>query len=157
MVDETSVRQYSSAKPRTVIIVYDQPRVLVVRRYTRTVVRRVNPDEYREKFHQVLLDTATLLELTRRLNIEESMVRVSHRSSSLRSLRFALDHPTEIPVNEGRRRRDRRSTSEWDCTWTMKRSSIFFEINLLYFEYHEHLIRILMDRCSWIHAHTNTE
>ncbi len=74
MVDRNQIRQYTTSKPKTVIIVYDQPKVVVVRRYTRTVVRRVNPDEYRQRFDHVLLDTATLLELTKRLNIQESMV-----------------------------------------------------------------------------------
>ena len=73
MVDKTQIRQYT-LKPKTVIIVYDQPKVTVVRRYTRTVIRRVNPDEYRQKFDHVLLDTATLLEIAKRLNIQESMV-----------------------------------------------------------------------------------
>ena len=74
MVDRNQIRQYTTPKPKTVIIVYDQPKVVVVRRYTRTVVRRVDPNEYLQKFDHVLLDTATLLELTRRLNIQENMV-----------------------------------------------------------------------------------
>ena len=61
-------------RPRTVIVVYEQPQVRVVRHYTRTLVRRVDPVEYSKRFDHVLLDTATLLELTRRLNIEEYMV-----------------------------------------------------------------------------------
>jgi len=74
MINKNDTRQYTP-KPQTVIIVYDQPQVFVVRRYTRTIVRHVNPDEYRLRFDHVLLDTATLLELTRRLNIQESMVK----------------------------------------------------------------------------------
>ena len=66
------VDKYS--KPRTIIIVYDQPKVTVVRHYTRTFVHRVDPDEYRQRFNQVLLDTATLLELIKRLNIPEWMI-----------------------------------------------------------------------------------
>ncbi len=73
MVDRNQILHYTQ-KPRTVIIIYDQPKVVVVRHYTRTVVRRVNPDEYRRQYDHVLLDTATLLEWTKRLNIQENMV-----------------------------------------------------------------------------------
>lgn len=73
MVDRYPIRQ-SISKPRTIIIVYDPPKVTVVHRYTRTLVHRVDPDEYRQRFDRVLLDTATLLELTKRLNIQECMV-----------------------------------------------------------------------------------
>jgi hypothetical protein len=65
-------------KPQTVIIIYDQPKVVIVRRYTRTIIPRVNPDEYRKQFDRVLLDTAALLELTRRLNIQDNMVNIIH-------------------------------------------------------------------------------
>jgi hypothetical protein len=75
MVDKN---QYTP-KFKTVIIVYDQPKVVVVRRYTRTVIRRVDPDEYRQRFDHVLLDTPTLMELIRRLNIQESMVNKTNR------------------------------------------------------------------------------
>ena len=61
-------------KPQTVIIVYDQPKVVVVRHYTRTIIPHVNPEEYSKKFNNVLLDTSTLLALTRRLNIQENLV-----------------------------------------------------------------------------------
>lgn len=57
-------------------VVYDRPKVVVVRRYTRTIVRDVNPDEYQTRFNKVLLDTSTLLELARRLNIQEYMVNI---------------------------------------------------------------------------------
>lgn len=61
-------------KPRTVIVVYDQPEVVIVRRYTKTIIPYVNPEEYTRKFNDVLLDTQTLLALTRRLNIQENLV-----------------------------------------------------------------------------------
>lgn len=73
MIDQHSRRQLRS-QPRTIIIVYDQPQVNVVRRYTRTLVHRVDPDEYQQRFDRVLLDTATLLEFIKRLNIQECMV-----------------------------------------------------------------------------------
>ncbi len=92
MVDKNQIHQYKTSKPRTIIIVYDQPKVIIVRRYTRTVVRRVNPDEYRQRFDQVLLDTATLLELTRRLNIEESMVKKIYSISFVYKFNFFRLH-----------------------------------------------------------------
>ncbi|CAF1551325.1 unnamed protein product [Rotaria sp. Silwood1] len=61
-------------KPKTTIIVYDQPKVVVVRRYTRTIIPSVDPDQYKRQFNQVLLDTPTLIEWTRRLNIEENII-----------------------------------------------------------------------------------
>jgi hypothetical protein len=61
-------------KPKTVIIVYDQPKVVIVRRYTKTIVSHVNPVEYQRQYNHVLLDTSTLLALTRRLNIQEHLV-----------------------------------------------------------------------------------
>lgn len=64
----------SAVSPNTVIIVYDEPNVFVVRRYTKTFVREVNPSEYEKKYNGVLLDTSTLLALTRRLNIQENLV-----------------------------------------------------------------------------------
>ncbi|CAF0955278.1 unnamed protein product [Rotaria magnacalcarata] len=63
-----------SQKPQTIIVVYDQPKVIVVRRYTRTIVTLTNPDEYQNQFDTVLLDTSALLDLARRLNIEENMI-----------------------------------------------------------------------------------
>jgi hypothetical protein len=81
MVDQNDIRQYTS-KPQTIIIIYDQPKVNVVRHYTRTIIRSVNPDEYRKKYDNVLLDTATLLELIRRLNIQESMVEILKNTNS---------------------------------------------------------------------------
>jgi hypothetical protein len=59
---------------KTVIIVYDQPRVVVVRHYTKTIILQVDPNEYEKQFDRVLLDTSTLLALTRRLNIDENLV-----------------------------------------------------------------------------------
>lgn len=64
----------SSTKAKTVMILYDQPQVFIVRRYTKSIVRHVNPEEYQRKYDQTLLDTSTLLELTRRLNIDENAV-----------------------------------------------------------------------------------
>ncbi|CAF0857763.1 unnamed protein product [Rotaria sordida] len=61
-------------KGKTVIIQYDPPKVVVVRRYTRTVIHSVDPDQYNKQFDSVLLDTETLLEWTRRLNIQENMI-----------------------------------------------------------------------------------
>ena len=63
-----------SSKPKTVIIVYDQPKVVIVRRYTKTIIPHVNPEEYEKKFDRVLLDTSTLLALTRQLNIQQNLV-----------------------------------------------------------------------------------
>ena len=60
--------------PRTVIIVYEQPKVHVVRHYTKTLIPQVNPIEYEKKYGRVLLDTSTLLALTRRLNIQDNQV-----------------------------------------------------------------------------------
>ncbi len=64
----------SVASPKTVIIVYDQPKVFVVRHYTKTIIPQVDPKEYEKQFDRVLLDTSTLLALTRRLNIHENLV-----------------------------------------------------------------------------------
>lgn len=96
MNDRYRIHQ-QTIKPKTVIIVYDQPKVNVVRHYTRTLVRRVDPDEYSRRFDHVLLDTATLLELTRRLNIQDHMVNSIEISlnrffsSSSRSLRRIIN------------------------------------------------------------------
>lgn len=68
MTDEISVR------PKTIIVVYEQPKVTIVRKYTRNFIRHVNPDEYRQRYEHVLLDTSTLLEITQRLNIQQSMI-----------------------------------------------------------------------------------
>lgn len=75
MIGKNNIRQ-NTPRPQTIIIVYEQPQVNVVRHYSRTVVRRVNPDEYQRRYNHVLLDTSALLELTRRLNIQESMVNI---------------------------------------------------------------------------------
>jgi len=64
----------STESPKTVIIVYDQPKVVVVRHYTKTFIPEVNPTEYEKQYNGVLLDTSTLLALTRRLNIQENLV-----------------------------------------------------------------------------------
>jgi len=79
MNNRTNIQQYydSTPKPQTVIIVYEQPKVIVVRQYTRTIIPRVNPDEYCKQYDRVLLDTSTLLELTRRLNIQDNMVNIN--------------------------------------------------------------------------------
>ncbi|UJR33745.1 hypothetical protein I4U23_021172 [Adineta vaga] len=61
-------------KPQTIIIVYEQPKVNVVRQYTKTFVPHVNPVEYEKRFSNVLLDTATLLDFVRRLNIQEDLI-----------------------------------------------------------------------------------
>ncbi|CAF0725269.1 unnamed protein product [Adineta ricciae] len=61
-------------RPPTVIIVYDQPKVVVERHYTKTFVPHVNPVEYEHRFSNVLLDTSTLLDLVRRLNIREDEI-----------------------------------------------------------------------------------
>lgn len=60
---------------RTLVIAYEQPKVVVVRNFTRTFVPHVNPDDYRRRFDSVLLDTSALLALTRRLNIQDSEVK----------------------------------------------------------------------------------
>jgi hypothetical protein len=62
------------APSQTVIIVYDQPKVFVVRRYIKTIIPQVDPIEYEKQYDRVLLDTSTLLALTRRLNIQENLV-----------------------------------------------------------------------------------
>jgi len=59
---------------KTVIVVYDQLQVVVVRHYTKTIILQVDPNEYQKQFGRVLLDTSTLLALTRRLNIHENLV-----------------------------------------------------------------------------------
>jgi hypothetical protein len=64
----------TTPKPNTVIVVYEQPKVYVVRRYTKTIVPHMNPDEYEKQFNRVLLDTSALLALTRRLNIQDNLV-----------------------------------------------------------------------------------
>ena len=78
MNNKNNIPQYYdyTPKPQTVIIVYDQPKVVVVRRFTRTIIPRVNPDEYCRQFDRVLLDTAALLRLTRSLNIQDNMVNI---------------------------------------------------------------------------------
>jgi len=101
MINSNDTRQYTP-KPQTVIIVYDQPKVFVVRRYTRTIIPRVNPDEYRRRFDHVLLDTATLLELTRRLNIQESMV----KNLKIRNhfFVFSIDYTTKNKLNKSNKK-----------------------------------------------------
>jgi hypothetical protein len=70
-----SQRSTRTPSPRNVIIVYEQPKVIVVRHYTKTIIPEVNPAEYRKQFDRILLDTSTLLALARRLNIQENLVR----------------------------------------------------------------------------------
>jgi len=67
-------RHKPTAPSQTFIIVYDQPKVVVVRHYIKTIIPEVNPTEYEKQYDRVLLDTSTLLALTRRLNIQESLV-----------------------------------------------------------------------------------
>jgi len=67
-------RRTPPASLKTVIVVYDQPQVVVVRHYTKTIIPQVDPKEYEKQFDRVLLDTSTLLALTRRLNIHENLV-----------------------------------------------------------------------------------
>lgn len=82
MMDKSNTaRHYEHAsrnlrKPKTVIIVYDPPKVVVVRHFTKTIISSVDPDEYRKKFDRVLLDTSTLLAWARRLNIQENLVKM---------------------------------------------------------------------------------
>ena len=61
-------------QPRTLVIAYEQPKVVVVRNVTRTIVPHVNPNDYQRRFDSVLLDTPTLLAITRRLNIRDGDV-----------------------------------------------------------------------------------
>lgn len=75
-------------KPQTIIVVYEQPQVTVVRHYTKTFVPHVNPVDYEKKFNHVLLDTSTLLDLVRRLNIQEDLVRMP--TATLGSVPFAV-------------------------------------------------------------------
>ncbi|CAF0727135.1 unnamed protein product [Adineta steineri] len=56
------------------IVVYDQPKVVVVRHYTKTIVSHVNPVDYERQYNTALLDTSTLLALVRRLNIQEDLI-----------------------------------------------------------------------------------
>ncbi|CAF0803085.1 unnamed protein product [Adineta steineri] len=56
------------------IVVYDQPKVVVVRHYTKTIVSHVNPVDYERQYNTALLDTSTLLALARRLNIQEDLI-----------------------------------------------------------------------------------
>ena len=65
----------TDSQPRTVVIAYEQPKVVVVRHYTKTIVPHVNPEDYQRRYGHVLLDTSSLLAMTRRLNIRESEVR----------------------------------------------------------------------------------
>ena len=58
-------------------VVYEQPKVVVVRRFSKAIIPHVNPEEYQNRFSQVLLDTSALLALTRRLNIQDSQVKLT--------------------------------------------------------------------------------
>ncbi|CAF4174902.1 unnamed protein product [Rotaria sp. Silwood2] len=59
---------------KTTVIVYDQPKVVIVRRYTRTIVPSVDPDQYKKQYDDVLLDAPTLMKWIRCLKIEENMI-----------------------------------------------------------------------------------
>ena len=65
----------TGTSPKNIVIVYEQPTVVVQRHYTKTFIPEVNPDDYEKKFGRVLLDTSALLALIRRLNIEEDQVK----------------------------------------------------------------------------------
>jgi len=112
MVDRNDNRQYTT-KPQTIIIVYDQPKVFVVRHYTRTIIRHVNPDDYRSRYDHVLLDTAALLELTRRLNIQESMVNIIKTINHFffYNLNFSRLHHQNTYNKLNKKNKIRRSTS----------------------------------------------
>ena len=61
-------------QPQTMIVVYEQPKVVIERRYSTRIVPCVDPGQYQQRYDSVLLDTSALLELTRRLNIDQKMV-----------------------------------------------------------------------------------
>lgn len=91
-------RTATAAQPRTVVIAYEQPKVVVVRQYSKTIVPHVNPEDYRRRFNAVLLDTSTLLALTRRLNIQDSEVRCIHPIKH-DPLRSSIDFTASLPLN----------------------------------------------------------
>lgn len=81
MVNITEQRTTANAsKLKTVMIIYDEPKIVVVRQYTRSFIPRVDPKAYNEKYENTLLDTATLLAITQRLNIDENAVSFKHIS-----------------------------------------------------------------------------
>ncbi len=93
-------RRTSRVPPKTVIVVYDQPKVYVVRYYTKTIIPEVNPREYEQQFDGFLFDTSTLLALARRLNIQENLV-WSTKKKYLKNFSFLifLDYTSKISIN----------------------------------------------------------
>ena len=97
-----------SSTPKPVFVVYDQPKVVVVRRFSKAIIPHVNPEEYQHRFSQVLLDTSALLALTRRLNIQDSQVGlISLDTHCVRagqtthcSSRVSLDHTTDRSLQQ---------------------------------------------------------
>ena len=78
--DTALVRRYADATrtpTRTIIVVYEQPKVNVVRHYSKALIPQVNPRDYERQYGEVLLDTSALLNKTRRLNIRDSFVRMN--------------------------------------------------------------------------------
>lgn len=109
------VRRYADATRvpnRTIIIVYEQPKVNVVRHYSKTVVPEVNPRNYERQYEHVLLDTPALLALTRRLNIRDSFVRLSKYFYLLTfSCSFLIDRTTKISLNQSNKNISKRTNS----------------------------------------------
>jgi hypothetical protein len=59
---------------RRVKVIYEQPKMIIVRRYMTTFIPHTNPDQYRKQHNKALLETHTLLEWCRRLKIPERLV-----------------------------------------------------------------------------------
>jgi hypothetical protein len=111
-----SQRSNRTQSPRNVIIVYEQPKVIVVRHYTKTIVPEVNPAEYRKQYDRVLLDTSTLLALTRRLNIQENLVRINiHSLFSFSFGLFQIDHTSTSSINQTKKKNSVWLTSRSNC------------------------------------------
>ena len=47
---------------------------MIERRYSTRIVPGVDPGQYQQRYESVLLETGALLDLTRRLNIDQKMV-----------------------------------------------------------------------------------
>lgn len=92
-------KRSSVTSPKNIVIIYEQPTVVVQRHYTKTLVPEVNPDDYEKKFGRVLLDTSTLLALIRRLNIEEDQVG-SMRTDRIGYSMFHLDYTSKSSINQ---------------------------------------------------------
>ena len=92
-------KRSSVTSPKNIVIIYEQPTVVIQRHYTKTLVPEVNPDDYEKKFGRVLLDTSTLLALIRRLNIEEDQVG-SMRNDRIGYSMFHLDYTTKTSINQ---------------------------------------------------------